>query len=171
MTHICVGNLTIIGSDNGLAPCWCQAIIWTKSGVLLIGPLGTNFNEILSEILKFSLKKMRLNVSSVKWQPFCVCLSVLMGVCALLWGIAAISTITVLRNNMKYKYIFMFPKKKLEAMHSYKFLHPTVRANKQTNIDRTDESAWRLVNLLNCLENEYKFTADIRQSWGSRKIN
>ena len=25
----------------------CQAIIWTNTGVLLIGPLGTNFNEIL----------------------------------------------------------------------------------------------------------------------------
>ena len=28
MTHICVGNLTKIGSDNDLAPGWCQVIIW-----------------------------------------------------------------------------------------------------------------------------------------------
>ena len=28
--HICVGKLTIIGSDNGLAPGWCQAIIWRQ---------------------------------------------------------------------------------------------------------------------------------------------
>ena len=27
MTHICVGNLTIIGSDNGLSPGRRQAII------------------------------------------------------------------------------------------------------------------------------------------------
>ena len=45
MTHICVGNLTIIGSDNGLSPDRRQAIIWTSAGMLLIGPLGTNFIE------------------------------------------------------------------------------------------------------------------------------
>ena len=46
--HICVGNLTIIGSDNGLSPGQHQAIIWTNAGLLFIGPLGTNFNEIKS---------------------------------------------------------------------------------------------------------------------------
>ena len=30
VTHICVGNLTIIGSDNGLPPGRRQAITWTK---------------------------------------------------------------------------------------------------------------------------------------------
>ena len=29
---------------------WRQAIIWTNDAILLIGPLGTNFNEILIEI-------------------------------------------------------------------------------------------------------------------------
>ena len=38
VTHICVGNLTIIGSDNGLSPGRRQAIIWTNVGILLIGP-------------------------------------------------------------------------------------------------------------------------------------
>ena len=57
VTHICVGNLTIIGSDNGSSPDQRQAIIWTNAGLLLIGPLGTNFSEILIEILTFSLKK------------------------------------------------------------------------------------------------------------------
>ena len=52
-THICVGKLTIIGSDNGLSPGRRQAIIWTNAGILLIGPLGTNFIEILSEIHTF----------------------------------------------------------------------------------------------------------------------
>ena len=37
-THICIGNLTIIGSDNGLSPVRRQAIIWTKAGILLIRP-------------------------------------------------------------------------------------------------------------------------------------
>ena len=39
MTHICSGNLTIIGSDNGLLPSLRQAIIWTNAGILLIRPL------------------------------------------------------------------------------------------------------------------------------------
>ena len=64
VTHICISKLTIIGSDNGLSPGRRQAIIWTNVGILLIGPLGTNFNEILIEIHTFSFKKMHLNMSS-----------------------------------------------------------------------------------------------------------
>ena len=47
VTHICVGKLSIIGSDNGLSPGRRQAIIWNNAGILLIGPLGTNVSEIL----------------------------------------------------------------------------------------------------------------------------
>ena len=72
VTHICVSKLTIIGSDNGLSPDRCQAIIWTNDGILLIGPLETNFCEIL-----FSFKKMRLKVSSAKRRPSCLGLNVL----------------------------------------------------------------------------------------------
>ena len=42
-------------------PCW----------LLLIGPLGTNFIEILIKFRTLSFKKMRLNMSFVKWRPFC----------------------------------------------------------------------------------------------------
>ena len=77
VTHICVVKLTIIGSDNGLSPGRRQAIIWTNAVILLIGPLGTNFSEILIEIRTFSFKKMRLKVSSAKWRPFCLGLNVL----------------------------------------------------------------------------------------------
>ena len=77
VTHICVGKLTVIGSDNGLSPDRRQAIIWTNAGLLLIGPLGTNFSEILIKILTFSFKKMRLKVSSAKRRPFCLDLNVL----------------------------------------------------------------------------------------------
>ena len=77
VTHICVGNLTIIGSDNGLSPGRRQAIIWTNAGMLLIGPLGTNFSENLIEILTFSFTKMRLKLSSANWRPFCLGLNVL----------------------------------------------------------------------------------------------
>ena len=38
VTHICVDNLTIIGSDNGLSPGRRQAIIRTNAGILLIEP-------------------------------------------------------------------------------------------------------------------------------------
>ena len=77
VTHICVSKVTIIVSDNGLAPERRQAIIWTNAGILLIGPLGTNFSEILIEILIFSFKKMCFKVSSAKWRPFCLGLNVL----------------------------------------------------------------------------------------------
>ena len=80
VTHICVGKLTIIDSDNGLSPGRHQAIIWTNAGILLIGPLGTNFNEILIGIQTFSFKKMHLKMSSAKWHPFCVGLNVLMNI-------------------------------------------------------------------------------------------
>ena len=72
VTHICVGNLTIIGSDNGLSPGRCQAISWTNIGILLIGPLGTNFSEMLIEIHTFSFKKIYFYMSSGKWRPFCL---------------------------------------------------------------------------------------------------
>ena len=67
MTHIYIGNPTIIGSDNGLSPGRCQAIIWTNDRISLIWPLGTNFSEILIEIYLSSFKKMHLKMSSAKW--------------------------------------------------------------------------------------------------------
>ena len=72
VTHICVSKLTLIGSDNGLPLDRRQAIIWTNAGLLLTGPLGTNFGEILIEILTFSFKKMRLKMPSAKRRPFCI---------------------------------------------------------------------------------------------------
>ena len=45
VTHICVVNLTIIGSNNDLSPDRSQAILWTNAGILLFWPLGTNFSE------------------------------------------------------------------------------------------------------------------------------
>ena len=47
--HICIGNLTIIGSDNGLLPGRHQVIIWTNAGELVIEALGTNFSEIFNQ--------------------------------------------------------------------------------------------------------------------------
>ena len=70
-------NYVIIDSDNGLSPARRQSIIWINAGKLLIGPLGTDFSEILIWIQTFSFKKMRLKVSSAKWRPFCLGLNVL----------------------------------------------------------------------------------------------
>ena len=77
VTHICVSKLTSIASDNSLSPGRRQAIIWNNVGILLIGPLGTNFNQILIEIHIFSLKKIRLKMSSAKCRPFSLGLNVL----------------------------------------------------------------------------------------------
>ena len=74
--YICIDKLTIIDSDNGLSPGQHQVIIWTDAGILLIGPLGTNFNEILIGIETFSFKKMHLKMSSAKWRPLCLGLNV-----------------------------------------------------------------------------------------------
>ena len=78
VTHICVVKLTIIGSDNGLSPGRRQAIIWTNTGILLIGPLGTNFG-----IQTSSFKKMHSKMSSAKRRPFCLGLNMLRGVVSL----------------------------------------------------------------------------------------
>ena len=71
-THICIVNLTIIGSDDGLSCCWRQTTIWSNAGILLIEPSGTNISEILMEIQTFSSKKMHFKMSSIKWRPFCL---------------------------------------------------------------------------------------------------
>ena len=67
-----VPSTHLVASDNGLSPGWRQAFIWNNGGILSIGLLGTNFSEILIEILTFSFKKMSLKVSSAKWRPFCL---------------------------------------------------------------------------------------------------
>ena len=66
VTDICVSRLTIIGSDNGLAPsrppshylnqCWLIAN-WTP---------GNKFQWIWIEILSFSFKKMHLQMLSAQ---------------------------------------------------------------------------------------------------------
>ena len=77
VTHICVGKLDIIVSDNGLSPDRREAIIWTNAGMLLIGPSGTSVSEIPIAIHTFSFMKMHFKMSSGKWRPFCLGLNVL----------------------------------------------------------------------------------------------
>ena len=75
--HICISKLLSINSDNGLSPGRRQAILRTNAEILLIGPLGTKFSEILIAIHTFPLKRKHLKMSSAKWQPFCLGLNVL----------------------------------------------------------------------------------------------
>ena len=75
--HIFVSKLSIIGSDNGLLPDRHQAIIRNKVGILLIGPLGTNFNGIVIEIHTFFVQENALEnvvwkMAAILSRPQCV---------------------------------------------------------------------------------------------------
>ena len=74
VTLICISKLTTINSDNGLSPGWPQAIIRTNAGILLTGPLGTNFIEIFIEIHTFSFKKTHVvwKMAAILPRPQCV---------------------------------------------------------------------------------------------------
>ena len=54
VTYICVSKLTNLGSDNALSPGRRQAMIWTNTGISIIGPLEKIFSEILIEIITSS---------------------------------------------------------------------------------------------------------------------
>ena len=66
MIHICVANVTIIGSDIGWSP-----------GALLIETLGTIFSELSIGNHTFSFGKMHIKMSSAKWRSFCLGFNVL----------------------------------------------------------------------------------------------
>ena len=84
--HIFISELTTIGACHGFLPGHCQDIIWTNAWILLIGPLGTNFSEILIEIHIFSFKKAHLKISFVKLQPFCIGLNALIKLAVLCYS-------------------------------------------------------------------------------------
>ena len=72
VTHICVSKLTIIGSDKGLSPRRCQAIIWTNGGLSLIGPLGTKPSEILTFIQENAFERVVCELAAILSRPQCV---------------------------------------------------------------------------------------------------
>ena len=83
VTHICIGKLTIIGSDNGLShgrlPSHYLKQYWNIYLYIYIlnGLLGRYLSEILIGVQMFSFKEMHLKMSSVKWHPFCLGLNML----------------------------------------------------------------------------------------------
>ena len=64
--HIYVSKLMIIGLDKGLSTGRRQALNWTNAGILLIGPLGMSFSEILTWIHTFSFEIKHLKTSPAK---------------------------------------------------------------------------------------------------------
>ena len=70
--QICISKLTIIGSDNGLSPRRHQAIISTKAGILLIGPLAMNFSESLILNSQIFIQEYTFESVVYKWWPFCL---------------------------------------------------------------------------------------------------
>ena len=102
MTHICIGNQTIIDSDNGLSPDRRQAIIWNNVGILLSGPLGIVFSQISIEIHTFSFKKMHLKTSSAKWVPSCLGLNVLT------WTYRTALATKLMRSSVQRKWLIIY---------------------------------------------------------------
>ena len=87
VTHICIGNLTIIGSDNGLSPGRRQAIIWTNAGILSIGPLRNKLQWNFNRNSNIFIQKMYFKNSFAKWHQSCLGLNVLKTACGLFcWG-------------------------------------------------------------------------------------
>ena len=77
VTHICVGNLTIISSDNGLSPGRRQAIIGTNAGILLIGNLRKKLQWNLNRnsyiiIQENALEKVVCKMAAILSRPQCV---------------------------------------------------------------------------------------------------
>ena len=68
----------IIGSGNGLAPVWCQAIICTNIDLFSIIHSRTNLSKAWIKI-QFCLEKLHfiLNMWSANFEPFCTVVYVL----------------------------------------------------------------------------------------------
>ena len=77
VTHIGVIKNTNIASDNGLSPVGAKPFSESILPYCQLGPEEHISINVLSEIRKFSFKKIHLNRSSAKWQPFCLDLNVM----------------------------------------------------------------------------------------------
>ena len=72
--HICISELNIIGSDNGLA---LTRHFWTNAGILLIWPLGTDFSEMLIKIHIFFIQANAWEIVICEVRAICLSLDVL----------------------------------------------------------------------------------------------
>ena len=104
VTHICASKIIVISSDNDFSPGRCQAIIWTNAWILLNGPIGTNFSEMLIKICTCSIKKMHLKMSAI-WRRCYLGLNVLTH-----WGRDKMAAIfqTIFSNGLSWMKMFEF---------------------------------------------------------------
>ena len=75
LPHICIGNLTIIDSDNGLSPGRRQAIIWTNAGILLFWILRNKFQWNLNShifIQENAFESVVCEMVTILYRPQCV---------------------------------------------------------------------------------------------------
>ena len=106
---------------QAMAPCLTAPSHYLDNAkILLIGPLGTYFSEILNEIDKYAFKKMHLNLSSAKWQTSCLGLNVLnchniiiaigllMNVLLTYWGRDKMDTISQITFSNAFSWMKMF---------------------------------------------------------------
>ena len=126
--HKCISKLTTIGSDNGLSPGLHQTVIWTNDIILLIGPIGTIFSEILIENHIFSLKKMQLKMMSGKWQPFSLNRNVFMPMVTLLYD-------TNIPEGVHIKLKYLIPS--LPCQVSFELFHLQWKWNKSMTLCKT----------------------------------
>ena len=63
------GRVTHISSLKWVIIGWRQAIIWTNAGILLNGPLGTNFSEILIKNSNISIQEIAFENVICKMAP------------------------------------------------------------------------------------------------------
>ena len=63
-------EVIVFSSEDGLSPFGRQFDILINAGLFSIGPIGTNFGDILLGIHNISSKKMYLRKASAKWHHF-----------------------------------------------------------------------------------------------------
>ena len=75
---IAVACVSLLAASRGLACRGTALCLWEQgllrgdtAGLLSVGPLGSNFSEILIKIGNFSFTKIHLKMSSATWWPFC----------------------------------------------------------------------------------------------------
>ena len=71
MMQICVGKLTVIGSDIGLSPGRRQVNIWTGAEILLVGPLGTSSRNSNIFIQENAFQNVACEMASILYRSQC----------------------------------------------------------------------------------------------------
>ena len=71
VTHICVGNLTIIGSDNGLSPGRRRSHYLNQYCLIVNWTLGKKLQWNQNKKANVLIHKNAYEMPPVRWRPFC----------------------------------------------------------------------------------------------------